>query len=277
MYVEHLNLKRSFAFCRVWGSHEEHDLHVHDCLEIGVVLKNDLEYRFNDNTYHGRPGDVFLCRPFEPHWSYGRPDQPFECILVLFTPSALRNIPEGNLLLKPFYNVQGVKPFIPAYSRYAQAIRQAAILAMEAQEQGIEAWKTCQYMHFIQILLQVNEFVKESKASKDINLQNYEIAEVVGYMLNHYKKPLDMETLSRQSGMGRTMFFKEFRRLTGLSPNEFLNRLRIQSAMDSLSGSTNESMIDLAYANGFQSLSTFNKQFKKFTGVSPRDYRKNRK
>jgi len=277
MYVEHLNLKRSFAFCRVWGSHEEHDLHVHDCLEIGVVLKNDLEYRFNDNTYHGRPGDVFLCRPFEPHWSYGRPDQPFECILVLFTPSALRHIPEGNLLLKPFYNVQGVKPFIPAYSRYAQAISQAALLAMEAQEQGIEACKTYQYMHFIQILLQVNEFVKESKASKDSNLQNYEIAEVVGYLLSHYKKPLDMETLSRQSGMGRTMFFKEFRRLTGLSPNEFLNRLRIQSAMDSLSGSTNESMIDLAYANGFQSLSTFNKQFKRFTGVSPRDYRKSRK
>ena len=277
MYVEHLNLKRSFAFFRVWGSHEEHDLHVHDCLEIGVVLKNDLEYRFNDNTYHGRPGDVFLCRPFEPHWSYGRPDQPFECILVLFTPSALRHIPEGNLLLKPFYNVQGVKPFIPAYSRYAQAISQAALLAMEAQEQGIEACKTYQYMHFIQILLQVNEFVKESKASKDSNLQNYEIAEVVGYLLSHYKKPLDMETLSRQSGMGRTMFFKEFRRLTGLSPNEFLNRLRIQSAMDSLSGSTNESMIDLAYANGFQSLSTFNKQFKRFTGVSPRDYRKSRK
>jgi len=277
MYVEHLNLKRSFAFFRVWGSHEEHDLHVHDCLEIGVVLKNDLEYRFNDNTYHGRPGDVFLCRPFEPHWSYGRPDQPFECILVLFTPSALRHIPEGNLLLKPFYNVQGVKPFIPAYSRYAQAIRQAALLAMEAQEQGIETCKTYQYMHFIQILLQVNEFVKESKASKDSNLQNYEIAEVVGYLLSHYKKPLDMETLSRQSGMGRTMFFKEFRRLTGLSPNEFLNRLRIQSAMDSLSGSTNESMIDLAYANGFQSLSTFNKQFKRFTGVSPRDYRKSRK
>lgn len=277
MYVEHLNLKRSFAFCRVWGSHEEHDLHVHDCLEIGVVLKNELEYRFNDYTYHGRPGDVFLCRPFEPHWGFARPGQPFECILILFTPSALRNLPEGNLLLKPFYTVQGVKPFIPAYSPSAKAIGQAAILAMEAQEQGIEVWKTRQYMHFIHILLQVNESVREFQAADELNLGHYKIADVVGYMLNHYQKPVDLDKLTREAEMGRTMFFKEFRRLTGISPNEFLNRLRIQNAMDTLSGSTNESMIDLAYANGFQSLSTFNKQFKKLTGVSPRDYRKNRK
>ncbi|WP_223591754.1 AraC family transcriptional regulator [Neobacillus bataviensis] len=274
MFVEQLILKHSFAFCRVWGSHEEHDLHVHDCLEIGVILNNELEYRFNDYTYYGRPGDVFLCRPFEPHWSFARPDQPFECILILFTPSALRNLPEGNLLLKPFYTVQGVQPFIPACSCYAQAIRQSALLAMEAQEQGKEAWKTNQYMHFINILLQVNAFVNESNAADDdFNLVHYEIAEVVGYMLKSYQKPLDMEILSRQAGMGRTMFFKEFRRLTGLTPNDFLNRLRIQNVMDSLR-TTNESMLDLAFASGFQSLSTFNKQFKRITGVSPRDYRK---
>jgi transcriptional regulator GlxA family with amidase domain len=68
------------------------------------------------------------------------------------------------------------------------------------------------------------------------------------------------------------MFFKEFRLLTGLTPNEFLNRLRIQSASDLLR-STNKSMIDLAFASGFQSLSAFNKQFKRYTGLSPREYR----
>ena len=46
MYVEQLRLTRSFAFSRVWGSDEEHDLHVHDCLEIGVLLEHELEYRF---------------------------------------------------------------------------------------------------------------------------------------------------------------------------------------------------------------------------------------
>jgi AraC-like DNA-binding protein len=272
MYVEHLRLQRSFAFCRVWGSHEEHDLHVHDCLEIGVVLKNELEYKFNEHTYIGRPGDVFICRPFEPHWSFAQPNQPFECILILFTPSAVRKIPDEIQLLKPFYTAQGIQPFIPSSTIFARAIRQAAVSAMEDQEKGEDLWVTRQYMHLINILLQVNQFTKESQSADYLEIPSSEIVEIVGYMLENYQKPINIETLSWQAEMGRTMFFNEFRRLTGLSPNEFLNRLRIQSAMDFLR-STNKSMIDLAYASGFQSLSTFNKQFKRYTGRSPREYR----
>ncbi|MCM3115023.1 AraC family transcriptional regulator [Neobacillus sp. MER 74] len=273
MYVEHLQLQRSFAFCRVWGSDEEHDLHIHDCLEIGVVLKNELKYQFNDHTYIGRPGDVFLCRPFEPHWSFSKPDQPFECILVLFTPSSVHKIPDGNQLIKPFYTTKGVQPLIPANTNFAKTISKAATLAVEAQEQGKEAWVTHQFMHLIDILLQVNQYVKESQSTDVNKLPPSGIVEAVGYMLDHYHLPLDIEKLSSQVGLGRTMFFKEFRQLTGLTPNEFLNRLRIQSASDLLR-TTNKSMIDLAFASGFQSLSAFNKQFKRYTGQAPREYRK---
>jgi AraC-like DNA-binding protein len=272
MYVEHLRLQRSFAFCRVWGSHEEHDLHVHDCLEIGVVLNNELEYRFNEHTYLGKPGDVFLCRPFEPHWSFAQPEQPFECILILFTPSAVRKIPNGIQLLKPFYTAQGIQPIIPSNTIFARAIKQAAVSAMEDQEKGENLWVTRQYMHLINILLQVDLFTKESQSEDYLDIPSSEIVGIVGYMLENYQNPINIETLSWQAEMGRTMFFNEFRRLTGLSPNELLNHLRLQSAMDFLR-STNKSMIDLAYASGFQSLSTFNKQFKRYTGRSPREYR----
>src|SRR4051812_10880715 len=87
MYVEKLTLSRSFAFCRVQGSSEPHELHVHDCLEVGVLLKEEVEYKFGDRMYRGQPGDVFLCRPFEPHWSFALPGKQFESILVLFVPS----------------------------------------------------------------------------------------------------------------------------------------------------------------------------------------------
>ncbi|MDN4075324.1 AraC family transcriptional regulator [Fictibacillus terranigra] len=273
MYVEHLRLERSFAFCRVWGSHEKHDLHIHDCLEIGVLLNNELEYRFSHRTYYGRPGDVFLCRPFEPHWSYAKPDQPFECILILFTPSSVRNIPKGNKLLAPFYAKHYIRPLIPANTPFARKIKSAAINAMKAQENGEDSWLTQQYMHLIEILLQVNEFAKDHFKPSNENLPLSKVGDIVGYMLDHYKDQLDSDTLAKKTGMGRTMFYREFRMLTGLSPNQFLNRLRVQNAMDLLH-STNENMIDLAFASGFQSLSAFNKQFKRFTGQSPRDYRK---
>ncbi|KIL42178.1 hypothetical protein SD70_03210 [Gordoniibacillus kamchatkensis] len=272
MYVEQLRLTRSFAFSRVWGSDEEHDLHVHDCLEIGVLLEEELEYRFGDRTYRGRPGDVFLCRPFEPHWSFAQPGKPFEAILVLFTPSAVLKLPDGNRLLLPFYAERGMPPFIPGDTPYAKVITQAARSAAEAQEQGAGAWVTRQYMHLIDILLQVDGFVHERRGHKTVSGAGSAVAESVGYVLAHYLEPLDGDELARQAGIGRSLYYREFRLLTGLSPHDFVNRLRIQAAMDLLRISELP-IIEIAERSGFQSLSAFNKQFKAYAECSPREYR----
>jgi AraC-like DNA-binding protein len=274
MYVENLRLQHSFAFCRIWGSHEKHDLHIHDCLEIGVLLKHELEYKFGDQSYRGVPGDVFLCRPFEPHWSYAEPGKPFECILILFTPSAVSSIPDGNRLLLPFYTQEGIPPLIPANIPIADEIRIAAVKAMEAKETGEKAWLTQQYMHFINILLKVHEFSEGFLHPEyDYFAPQTGIMDTVRYMLEHYREPLESHFLIERLGIGKTSFFKDFRLLTGVSPNEFLNRLRVQAAMDLLR-STNLSIIEISETSGFQSLSAFNKQFKRYTDLSPREYRK---
>lgn len=273
MYVEQLRLTRSCAFSRVWGSDEEHELHVHDCLEIGVLLEHELEYRFGDLTYHGRPGDVFLCRPFEPHWSFAEPGKPFEAILVLFTPAPVLKLPDGKRLLMPFYAGRGMPPLIPGNSPQAEAIVTAARAAAEAQERGEDNWATRQYMHLIEILLQVDSFAKERQGKKAQDAPRSAIAESLGYVLDHYLEPLEVDELARLAGMGRSLYYREFRALTGLSPHDFVNRLRVQTAMDLLR-SSGLPMIELAERSGFQSLSAFNKQFKELAGCSPRDYRK---
>lgn len=274
MYVENLRLQNSFSFCRIWGSDEKHDLHIHDCLEIGVLLKNELEYKFGDQSYRGIPGDVFLCRPFEPHWSYAEPGKPFECILILFKPSAVNSVPEGSRLLLPFYTKEGIPPLIPARSPIAGEIRKAAVKAMDAREKDATTWLTQQYMHFIDILLKVNQFSEECLPPEHHHdAPRSVIIDTVGYMLEHYKEPLDSQLLIDRIGIGKTNFFKDFKLLTGVSPNEFLNRLRIQAAMDLLRSSS-LSMIEISETSGFQSLSAFNKQFKRYTDQPPREYRK---
>ncbi|HET7629472.1 MAG TPA: AraC family transcriptional regulator [Bacillales bacterium] len=274
MYVEHLHLRRSFAFFRSVGSHEPHDLHVHDCLEVGVLLKNTLMYRFGDKTYRGEPGDVFLCRPFEPHWSYAEPNRPFESIILLFTPGIARKFPDGSRLLAPFYTNKGVLPVIRAETSHAKAIKHAACQAMTAQEEEEPAWQTRQYKCLIDILLHVHEWAAESQGTESVVLA--EIAEAVGLMLEDFRRPQDIDGLAKRAGMGRTLFFEEFRVLTGLTPSVFLTRLRLQYAMDLLR-TTNETVLEIAGESGFQSLSTFNKQFKRYTGDSPRTYRQQQK
>lgn len=273
MYVEKLILSRSLAFCPVEGSPDPHDLHVHDCLEVGVLLKDELLYKFGDRTYRGQPGDVFVCRPFEPHWSYALPGRSFESILVLFSASLLRQLPDGSRLLFPFYTQMNMPPLIPAHTSYARNIRKAAEQAAEAQAQQTDSWMTRQYMCLIAILLEIEQFAMDFRSSKQTDPLSSSIAETVGFLLEHYQEALDTEVLVRRSGLGRTSFFEQFGTLTGHTPHEFVNMLRLQHAMDLLRTSA-LSMIEVAESSGFQSLSTFNKQFKQQIGLSPREYRR---
>jgi len=60
--------------------------------------------------------------------------------------------------------------------------------------------------------------------------------------------------------------------------NDFINQYRIQEAIRRLADPNQQkkSLLDLAYEVGFYSKSVFNMAFKKFTGMTPSEYRKNR-
>jgi AraC-like DNA-binding protein len=65
---------------------------------------------------------------------------------------------------------------------------------------------------------------------------------------------------------------KIFKKATGLTFIEFRNRLRIESAMKLL-GSPKQSVSEIAYGVGFQSLTQFNRLFRRMVGQSPTTFR----
>ena len=66
---------------------------------------------------------------------------------------------------------------------------------------------------------------------------------------------------------------RAFRIYTGLRIGDYITRLRIDEAAGKLAAGDPE-IIDVAYACGFESLRTFRRAFTRFTGTTPRDFRK---
>ena len=69
-------------------------------------------------------------------------------------------------------------------------------------------------------------------------------------------------------GYGRTQLFHLFKQHTGLSPNEYLVRFRVKKAKEMLT-QTSMSIVAVAKATGFSSVSYFNKVFLKYEGSRP--------
>lgn len=106
------------------------------------------------------------------------------------------------------------------------------------------------------------------------NLQNFKVNETISYILENLDKKLTVNMLAERTHMVPQSFCRWFKSSVGNSFVTFLNAARIERACQLLT-TTETSIKQIAYQSGFESLSHFNRTFKRLKGESPRDLRSN--
>lgn len=101
---------------------------------------------------------------------------------------------------------------------------------------------------------------------------NSRISEITAYVLNNLSENLPLEKMADLSNMTPPSFSRWFRQSTGKSFVIYLNTVRIEKACEMLLTS-DLPIINIAMDVGFESLSNFNRNFKKLKKISPREYR----
>ena len=96
---------------------------------------------------------------------------------------------------------------------------------------------------------------------------------LIDFIKENYKSDLTRDGLAEAAGMNTYYFSKKFSEYTGKKINDYINELRIEDALKQLKD-METSIINIAFAVGFESLSTFNRSFKAVTGQTPSAYRK---
>lgn len=273
---EDIHLDRDVLFRRKLAEFSEHDIHAHDALEISVLLEHEAIYRLAHRDYGGEPGDVFIFRPFEAHWTLVKePHKPVSWIMILFSPSVVRFIPDGYKLLAPFYAAGTFAPLLPGKLPYAQRIRELTLQAVAEEENGLPGWQAQQAAALIEVLVQLYRCYLDATGQAQagsIGGPEDGIIRAIEYMLRHFLGEVDPDEPQRLSGLKKTMFYRLFRQATSLPPNEFVIRLRLQHALHLLKTSRMP-VTDIALESGFNSLSYFNRVFKDRRGVSPSEWR----
>jgi AraC-like DNA-binding protein len=89
---------------------------------------------------------------------------------------------------------------------------------------------------------------------------------------SRYFEPLDVDDLARAAGLSRAHFSREFRRAFGEPPHAYLLTRRLERAA-ALLRSTDNSVAEICYSVGLQSLGSFTTSFTRTYGVSPTVYR----
>ncbi|MBB6732332.1 AraC family transcriptional regulator [Cohnella zeiphila] len=92
------------------------------------------------------------------------------------------------------------------------------------------------------------------------------------YMEVHYAEGITIEEVSGYIGVDRTHFSKRFRQAYGISPIQYLQKLKMDAARLLLK-ETDSKLLEIAQSVGYPDVFSFSKTFKKFFGLSPSQYR----
>lgn len=92
------------------------------------------------------------------------------------------------------------------------------------------------------------------------------------YIAQNQDNALCLATVAKAVNTSTFYFCKLFKRATGLTFTDYLGRVRIEKAK-ALLREPNRRVSEVAYAVGFQSLTHFNRIFRKIAGQSPTSYR----
>lgn len=100
-----------------------------------------------------------------------------------------------------------------------------------------------------------------------------DIDELTKYIRTNYGSKLSLDSLASQMHLSKEYLCRYFKKITGAKISDYITEVRMEKAMEMLR-TTSHSVADIGAYCGYSSISSFQRSFKKYTGVSPNEYRK---
>ena len=131
---------------------------------------------------------------------------------------------------------------------------------------------------FFSILYELSKFndarelASSSFAKVEVVSESKRILKVKNYIDEHYKDDLSLEQLADLVGMTPTAFRRYFKQRTAKNISEYIVDIRLGHAARLLVD-TSDSVSEICWATGFNTLSNFNRLFRKRKGCSPTEFR----
>jgi len=92
------------------------------------------------------------------------------------------------------------------------------------------------------------------------------------WLERHFKGDISMDELAEKVGLGSRTFKRRFKQATNENPINYLQRIRVEQVKDKLEKTT-EAINNIIWSVGYEDISSFRQLFKRFTGLTPKDYR----
>lgn len=273
---------------------------IHECFEVGVVLRGRYEMRVEQHVFSLRSGDIWLCMAWEPHtWRTTEPNT--ELLPMLFLPEFLGDATlAGQSWLRLFSLAPEERPRVttPQMRQRALAIAReihsetvlpfpgalTRRLATTTARRGRTAerragWVEAIRLNVLRLLWEVSRDTWPKLPTRPHPARAGDLSRVVPAVDLIHADPARCLTVPEAAAACRlnlTEFNSTFRRALGVSFHKFCVRVRLWH-VERLLTTTGSSLTAIADQTGFADASHLHHVFSRAYGCTPAQYREGRR
>lgn len=238
--------------------------HFHDNHELYYLEKGKTKYFIGDEIYLLEPGDMIFVPKGAYHKTDSEQKSSVERVLLSFDDdfagdeylhyiSELKKEKFIRISQKHMYNMQDI---------FNKIETEHALKSSDYAEM--------QKLYLRQLLILISRYrIKENTRNFG---EAYTIMQSAAkYISENYNSDLSLEFLARKFSMSPSYFSKQFKNITGVGLNEYINVSRISRA-EKLLLKTNRPITEIATECGFNDSNYFAAVFKKIKGTTPKKY-----
>lgn len=256
-------------------------LHFHNCLEIGICHSDSGFMEFYGERYPFHEGDITIIPRNVPHTTYSSPGYASLWSYIYIDPQELfrRILPSSwkNYDLLPYF-FKNFK-YIINKDQYPTIYQLITVIIEELKNEksgyqlSAKGLLLSLYIEIYRMLSQDGHDEEKTENNFSDSADPLSIAPALDYIENNYMRQFSIEFLAELCHWSPTHFRRIFHSIMRISPLSYVNNTRIQKSC-SLLCSTENSILSISEAVGFQSVSSYNRCFYRSMQQSPREYRR---
>ncbi|GAA4419604.1 AraC family transcriptional regulator [Nibrella viscosa] len=247
--------------------------HFHPEYEIVYIEAPEGTRHVGDHISRFRQSDLVLIGPNIPHlnFDYGIKAEYEQFVVQMredFLANAFTSVPELAGIHALFERARhGVYFFGATKEAVGRRLRRLHTLA--PYEQFIEI------LNIFQVLATSPEqdLLHSSPVGQHYSLKEQQrLKRVYGFIEENYQQPIGVAQMAQLTHLTKAAFCRYFKKMTLMTFTEFLNQYRINQAKKLLL--LDKTVTEVCFEAGFESLSYFNRTFKKVAGENPLHFKK---
>ena len=231
------------------------DLHVHSHAEIGLCLDGSGVFFIGERVYPFQKGDVSFIAPETPHIAQSDDETPSRWWFLSYR--------------QPFFTQEMARRDGVLRDEDCRALFDILRREMDRLGGGNRTISASLLLAGLSMLARASE--ASTALREDTGLTA--VLPALHYMAQHYTEPIPIPRLAALCHLSESHFRTLFRENVGSTPLAYLTRMRMLAAAEALRN-TDMPVTDIAVTSGYADISAFNRQFKRFYGLPPREYRK---